>query len=171
MTHVLIAVDDTESSVVAAKTAHRLFGDAADYTVISVAETAPVYWGNDPLGAGMVYPLTIPAAGAAGGMPLALGGHETAGAQRHPSDDVEPTQIDIAEQTAQDVVAQAGLHEARPVGDLGDPAETIVSAAEEYGADVIVVGSHEHGWLGRLFSSSVSEQVVRKADTPVLVAR
>jgi nucleotide-binding universal stress UspA family protein len=36
---------------------------------------------------------------------------------------------------------------------------------------VIVVGSHEHGWLNRLFTSSVGEKVVRKADTPVLVAR
>ena len=55
-----------EQSVVAAKTAHKLFGDDADYTVINVATDQPVYWGNDPLGAGLAYPLVIPPVGAGG---------------------------------------------------------------------------------------------------------
>ena len=36
MTTVLIAVDDTDSSVHAVETAHRLFGDSADYLVLNV---------------------------------------------------------------------------------------------------------------------------------------
>ena len=64
MTRVLIAVDETEQSVVAARTAYKLFGEDADYTVINVAKDAPVYWGDDPLGAGYAYPLAIPAVGA-----------------------------------------------------------------------------------------------------------
>ena len=36
MTTVLIAVDETDSSVHAVETAHRLFGDSADYLVLNV---------------------------------------------------------------------------------------------------------------------------------------
>ena len=68
MTNVLIAVDDTESSVTAAQTARRLFGDDADYTVISVSESEPVYWGDDPLGSGVAYPLAVPPVGSGMGM-------------------------------------------------------------------------------------------------------
>jgi nucleotide-binding universal stress UspA family protein len=167
MTHVLIAVDDTEGSVVAAKTAYNLFGDQADYTVISVAEEQPVYWGDDALGPGAVYPLAVPAVGSgmAATMPLTVRVPDGA-----PSDDV-PAPVDVAAQRAEHVVAEAGMNHAKPLGDIGDPADAIIAAAHDYKADVIVVGSHEHGWLSRLFTSSVGEKVVRKADTPVLVAR
>ena len=166
MTHVLIAVDDTEGSVVAARTAYNLFGDRADYTVISVAEQEPVYWGDDvALGRGLVYPLAVPPVGTgmAATMPLAV----------RPADDALdlPTPVDVAAQQADHVVAEAGLHHAKPIGDTGDAADAIIAAARNYDADVIVVGTHEHGWFDRLFTHSVGEKVVRKADVPVLVAR
>ena len=47
----------------------------------------------------------------------------------------------------------------------------IVSAAEAERADMIVVGSHGRGAVGRLFLGSVSEHVVRNAPCPVLVVR
>lgn len=53
----------------------------------------------------------------------------------------------------------------------GDPGESIVSAAEAEGADMIVVGTHGRGPIGRLFLGSVSEYVMRNAPCPVLVAR
>lgn len=53
----------------------------------------------------------------------------------------------------------------------GDPGESIVSAAEAEAADLIVVGTHGRGPIGRLFLGSVSEHVVRSAPCPVLVAR
>jgi nucleotide-binding universal stress UspA family protein len=167
MTHVLIAVDDTEGSVIAARTAYDLFGDTADYTVINVGAEAPVYWGDDALGAGAVYPLAVPPVGTglAATMPLAVRAPD-----RLPAEDV-PAPVDVAEQQAQHVVAEAGLRDARPLGDTGDPADAIIAAARDYDADVIVVGSHERGWFSRLFTSSVGEKIVRKADTPVLVAR
>jgi len=167
MTHVLIAVDDTEGSVVAARTAYNLFGDRAEYTVINVAERAPVYWGDDALGSGLVYPLAVPPVGTglAATMPLAV---RPANVSR--SEDL-PTPVDVAAQQAEHVVAEAGLHDAKPLGDTGDAADAIIAAAHDYDADVIVVGTHEHGWFDRLFSHSVGEKVVRKADVPVLVAR
>jgi len=53
----------------------------------------------------------------------------------------------------------------------GEPGETIVEAAAAEGADLIVVGSHGRGAVGRLFLGSVSDYVVRHARCPVMVVR
>ncbi len=53
----------------------------------------------------------------------------------------------------------------------GDPGDMIVEAAEAEHADMILVGSHGRGAVGRLFLGSVSEHVVRNARCPVLVVR
>ena len=51
----------------------------------------------------------------------------------------------------------------------GDPAETILSASESEGADVIVLGSHERGRLGRLVLGSISTRVSDEAHCQVLI--
>lgn len=51
----------------------------------------------------------------------------------------------------------------------GDPAESIIAAAEAEGADIIVVGSHRRSPMGRAILGSVSDHVVREAVCPVLV--
>lgn len=53
----------------------------------------------------------------------------------------------------------------------GDPGESIVAAAEAEGADLVVVGTHGRGTIGRLLLGSVSDHVVRNAPCPVLVVR
>jgi len=53
----------------------------------------------------------------------------------------------------------------------GDPGDMIVSAAEAERVDMVLVGSHGRGAVGRLFLGSVSEHVVRNAPCPVLVVR
>lgn len=53
----------------------------------------------------------------------------------------------------------------------GDPGDMIVEAAEAEHADMVLVGSHGRGAVGRLFLGSVSEHVVRNAHCPVLVVR
>jgi nucleotide-binding universal stress UspA family protein len=53
----------------------------------------------------------------------------------------------------------------------GDPGDMIVSAVEAEHADMVIVGSHGRGAVGRLFLGSVSEHVVRHAPCPVLVVR
>ncbi|QQS31815.1 MAG: universal stress protein [Acidobacteriota bacterium] len=52
----------------------------------------------------------------------------------------------------------------------GSPVQQIVEKAEEWGADVIVVGSHGRGFWGRLLGS-VSNGVVHHAKCSVLVVR
>ena len=53
----------------------------------------------------------------------------------------------------------------------GDPGDQIVEAAEAEHVDMVLVGSHGRGAVGRLFLGSVSEHVVRNAPCPVLVVR
>ena len=52
---------------------------------------------------------------------------------------------------------------------VGEPAETIIAAAEQHGADLIVVGSRELGFVGRLLGQSVSQTVAAHAHTDVLI--
>jgi len=79
--------------------------------------------------------------------------------------------VEAAQQTAQELAHEVGIPDAAAVGDTGDPADAIIAAAKSQHADVVVVGTHERGWFKRLFSSSVSDAVIRDADIPVLVAR
>ena len=53
----------------------------------------------------------------------------------------------------------------------GDPAPEIVRLADEVGADLIVMGTHGRGGLGRLLMGSVAEGVMRKAPCPVVTVK
>ncbi len=53
----------------------------------------------------------------------------------------------------------------------GDPAEEILRAAEELPCNLIVLGSHGRTGLARLLMGSVAEEVVRRAEQPVLVIK
>lgn len=53
----------------------------------------------------------------------------------------------------------------------GEPGPSIVAAAGSEQADMVIVGSHGRGVVGRFVLGSVSEHVVRHAPCPVLVVR
>ncbi len=53
----------------------------------------------------------------------------------------------------------------------GDPGASVIEAAEAEGADVIVVGSHARGPMGRLLLGSVSRYVVDHGRRPVVIIR
>ncbi len=67
--------------------------------------------------------------------------------------------------------ARAGGASATGLTWEGDAGEAIVEASESESADLIVVGTHERGTVGRLFLGSVSDHVVRHARCPVMVVR
>jgi nucleotide-binding universal stress UspA family protein len=52
---------------------------------------------------------------------------------------------------------------------VGEPAEAIVQLAEERSAEMIVVGTHEHGLAARLVGQSVSDSVSHHAHCDVLI--
>jgi nucleotide-binding universal stress UspA family protein len=59
--------------------------------------------------------------------------------------------------------------EAEYVVELGDPAERLLDVADERDADLIVVGSREHGFLERLLGRAVDEAVARRSERDVLL--
>lgn len=85
-----------------------------------------------------------------------------------------PTAVGLAGQAMVETyeVADDGyVDRQHPLSFSADVADALVSAAEEIGAEMIVVGTSEPGFLERLIMGSVSEDVVRKADCPVLVVK
>jgi nucleotide-binding universal stress UspA family protein len=59
--------------------------------------------------------------------------------------------------------------EADYVAEIGDPAQVLLEVAERRDADLIVVGSREHGLLERLLVRAVDEAVAQHADRDVLL--
>jgi nucleotide-binding universal stress UspA family protein len=53
----------------------------------------------------------------------------------------------------------------------GEPAEGINRSADELGVDLIVMATHGHSELRHVLAGSVTEDVVRNGDTPVLLVR
>lgn len=53
----------------------------------------------------------------------------------------------------------------------GVPFQEIINAADEKGADIIVIGTHGRTGLSHAMMGSVAEKVVRKAPCPVLTVR
>ncbi|HEY5716310.1 MAG TPA: universal stress protein [Psychromonas sp.] len=51
----------------------------------------------------------------------------------------------------------------------GVPALSILDLVQKMNADLIVVGTHGHGAVSRLFLGSVSKAIVNKSECPVLL--
>jgi len=71
----------------------------------------------------------------------------------------------------QTAAAEAGKHglSVELVPTVGHPADAIVEAAREAGADLIVVGSRELGVLPRLLGQSTSQSVAGHAHCDVMI--
>ena len=78
-----------------------------------------------------------------------------------------------ARQLAASVTAEdrTQLHAREVVRRSTSPATAITEYAEEAGIDLIVIGTHGRGLMGRFLLGSVAERVVRVAGCPVLVVR
>ncbi len=65
----------------------------------------------------------------------------------------------------------AGLHVETEVLVGAQPASAILTAAEEFAANLIAIGTHGRGGIAKLMLGSVADKVVRAASAPVLVIR
>jgi nucleotide-binding universal stress UspA family protein len=68
-----------------------------------------------------------------------------------------------------DRLAAAGVSAAEPALVMGHTAEQIERLAGEFGADLVMVGSHGHGGLHHLLVGSVTEDLLRRSTRPVIV--
>lgn len=87
-------------------------------------------------------------------------------------EDVEARHTDAEEYLAPIAVElrNKGVRVQRRVG-RGNPADQIVAAARETGADLIAMSTHGRGGLGRLVFGSVAQAVLRHVDMPVFLMR
>lgn len=53
--------------------------------------------------------------------------------------------------------------------EFGDTADGIINCSKDFGANLIVLGTHSRSGLDRLLMGSVAEHVVRYSEIPVLV--
>ncbi|HWD86217.1 MAG TPA: universal stress protein [Solirubrobacteraceae bacterium] len=71
-------------------------------------------------------------------------------------------------ENAREYLGEQGLT-AEYVEAVGHPADSIVAAADQHGADLIVVGTREPGFVERLLGTSVSDSVSHRAHCDVLI--
>lgn len=81
---------------------------------------------------------------------------------------VAPPELEQVQEHAKQHVSGEGV-EADYLWAVGDPARVIVDAARDRSASVVVVGSHHHSRLGRLFGTDVAGEVKRELDADVIV--
>lgn len=86
-----------------------------------------------------------------------------------PGDPVDPPEAHIEELKHARAYLEGEGIQADYVPAMGDPAQTIAEAARERGVDLVVLGTHEPGLLGRLFGQSVTESVAHRVHCDVLV--
>lgn len=157
MTTVLIAIDESAESQHAAETAVRCFGPEATYVAIYVDE-APAIPAEARWAPAMEW----------GGVYGYPGFHPYAFATDLDSREDPRENVDQAEREAARLASDVGIS-AEAVGDVGDPVSAIVRAANEHGADVIVVGRHQRGWFSKLIEGSTSDDLLKASAVPVFV--
>ena len=108
-------------------------------------------------------------------LPNPLYAHYSPGGASSPEDRERLRQglLQALEQLVPSEVRKSGrvVTEVRVVETLEPVSEAICQEAKVLGVDIIVIASHGHSGLARLFLGSVAERVLRSADRPVLIVR
>ena len=81
---------------------------------------------------------------------------------------VEPSELAPLFAAARDQIAAKGV-EADFVWGVGDPSTTIIDAARDRKADLVVLGAHHHGFFSRILGADVASEVKRSAGCDVVV--
>ncbi|MEZ5409163.1 MAG: universal stress protein [Acidimicrobiales bacterium] len=154
MSLVLVAIDDTDASVRVGHFVNDFF-DRSEVEVIGLnVGRGPAAWVPPMVGWGGAWSWSA--------YPYAY----TVEEQTRAHDE----QAAATEEAAARAVEESDLRSSETVVEHGgDPADVILTVADERGADLIVVGTSHKGLLQRLMDPSVSDQVLKHADRPVIV--
>ncbi|MBK0378026.1 universal stress protein [Mucilaginibacter segetis] len=87
-------------------------------------------------------------------------------------DDME--MLNIQEDMSENIIERtikkyAGNLQVTHFNEYGSTADSIISCSKEFGADLIIIGTHNRSGIDRLLMGSVAESVVRNSHIPVLV--
>ncbi|MCC6329819.1 MAG: universal stress protein [Acidobacteria bacterium] len=146
---ILIATDGSEFSERAVTKACELVGTAADRSVKIIS----------------VYEPQTPAAAE----PFALSGEyyqKLAEFARERAEQSAAAAVRLVEESCPQTLAAVTSEV-----ELGRPSQVIIDKANEWKADLIIVGSHGRGFWSRLTLGSVSDAVVHHAECSVLVVK
>ncbi|GGG93033.1 hypothetical protein GCM10007415_29790 [Parapedobacter pyrenivorans] len=143
-TRILIATDDSECSKKALQHGYGLakLMESSVALIHVIEPAAPTNYGADPLMGQQ--PIIIP---------------ETTEMQEENS----KTMLDEISKGLQDV------KEVFTFSRIGNPKQEILTVANEWAADLIIMGTHGRTGFDHFISGSVSESVTRRAPCPVLV--
>jgi nucleotide-binding universal stress UspA family protein len=81
---------------------------------------------------------------------------------------VAPAHLEAVLERARERVADAGVA-ADVFGAAGEPASEIVGVARERHASLVVLGSHHHGVMGRLFGADIAAEVKRQLGADLVI--
>jgi nucleotide-binding universal stress UspA family protein len=81
---------------------------------------------------------------------------------------VEPPELGPVFADARQRIEAAGV-KADYVWGVGDPSTTIIDAARDHKADLVVLGAHHRGFLSGLFGADVASEVKRAVGSDLLV--
>lgn len=155
MTRVLMALDGTDLDDVICATVGRIFPDA-EHLAINVQERPGM---TAPYGAtGMVYGYGATSVGVVDPIPPL-------------PDEVDSETDQRRRGEARQLAEEASPDDVIPLGEIGDPTQMILTAAERHGVDVVAIGTHDRGWWASLVRPSVSEHVLDTSTVPVLLVR
>lgn len=147
---ILVAVDESDGAERAAAFTNAFFGPMdVNVLVLNVGET-PIPWFP---GVGSTY------LGPYAWRRVALGA---------PGQDMDEL-MDDARARAAAVASGSEIDDSTTIAEVGDPVEVIRSVAAAEDVEIIVVGASDKGWWRRLIDGSVSSELVRSAERPVLV--
>jgi nucleotide-binding universal stress UspA family protein len=157
MTSIVVGYDGSDAAERALQRAAEI-AEAFSARLVVVSVSAPTSVTAFDPAAGLVAP--APAGGVGGAaIPMPEPERELPGPEELARQQLERARTSLGRRSV----------ETEFVAESGEPAERLLELADRHDADLIVVGSREHGFLERLLGRSVDETVAMRAERDVLL--